>query len=109
MPPMASRASNWDLITVNGPATLSGISISNPLTVDVVNYGGLNGAVGPTNTVTWDFLDASGGITGYASNAFAVTTTGWPVGPMASGRLRKWATAWIYPTRRFPSLLPRLW
>jgi T5SS/PEP-CTERM-associated repeat protein len=67
---------DWDLITVNGPAALSGISSITPLIVDVVNYGGLNGAVGPTNTISWDFLDASGGISGYASNAFAVTTTG---------------------------------
>ena len=67
---------NWDLITVNGPAALSGISSSSPLTVDVYNYGGLDGAVGPTNTLVWNFLDASGGITGYDPQAFVVTTTG---------------------------------
>ena len=66
---------DWDLITVNGPAALSGISSGTPLTVDVFNFGGLNGAVGPTNSVSWDFLDASG-ITGFNSNAFAFSTTG---------------------------------
>ncbi|MCX7009713.1 MAG: hypothetical protein NTY53_21135 [Kiritimatiellaeota bacterium] len=70
-----TKGVDWDLITVNGPAALSSISASTPLTVDVVNYGGLNGAQAPLSTVSWDFLDASN-ITGFDSNAFAFTTTG---------------------------------
>ena len=45
------------------------------MTVDVFNFGGLNGAQDPLTTVSWDFLDAAG-LTGFNSNAFAVTTTG---------------------------------
>jgi hypothetical protein len=67
---------DWDLIRVNGPAALSGIASNAFLSVDVVNYGGLNGAVDPLTTLSWNFLDASGGITGYDSNAFVITTTG---------------------------------
>ncbi len=67
---------DWDLITVHGPAALSGLSSSSPLTVDVVNFGGLNGTAGPSNTVSWTFLDTTGGISGYDPNAFAFTSTG---------------------------------
>ena len=74
--PNGTAGVDWDLIRVNGMLTLSGLSAGTPLRVDVFNFGGLNGADGPTNTVVWNFLDASGGITGFASNAFVITATG---------------------------------
>ena len=67
---------DWDLIRVNGPAALSGISSNAFLAVDVVNYGGLDGALAPLTTLSWNILDASGGITGYDPGAFVVNPTG---------------------------------
>ena len=67
---------DWDLVNVDGPAVLSGLSSSAPLTVDVVNFGGLDGATDPLAEVSWNILDASDGVAGYVSGAFAFTTTG---------------------------------
>lgn len=44
--------------------------------MDVANYGGLNDAVDPLTTLSWNFLDASGVITGYDPTAFVVNPTG---------------------------------
>ena len=66
----------WDLIRVNGPAALAGLSSNTFLSVDVVNYGGLDGALDPLASLSWNFLDAAGGITGYDPTAFVVTPTG---------------------------------
>ena len=67
---------DWDWINSTGTTTLSGISAAALLTVDVVNYGGLNGAASPTNSMSWIFLTSANGISGYDAKAFAVTTAG---------------------------------
>ena len=73
--PTGTKGVDWNLLSVNGPVTLSGISSGAPLTVNVMNSGGLDGVNLPVATRSWDFLDATG-ITGFDSNAVTITTTG---------------------------------
>ena len=67
---------NWDWINVTNTTTLSGISVSSLLTIDVVNFGGLVGTTDPTDSMSWIFLTSANGITGFDADAFAFTTTG---------------------------------
>jgi hypothetical protein len=69
---------DWDLISVAGAVTLSGLSRNTPLIVDVVNVGGLTGSAPSTTALSWTFLTASNGISGYDPNCFALTNTGLP-------------------------------
>ena len=66
----------WDLISVSGAVTLSGLSSNTPLTLDVINRGGLNASTRPPAALGWTFLTAAGGISGYDPDGFAFTTTG---------------------------------
>lgn len=67
---------DWDLMQVNGPALLNGISSVNPLILDTVNFGGINGAQDPLATERWTLLTATAGVSGFASNAFTINPTG---------------------------------
>ena len=69
---------DWDLISVSGAVTLSGLSSNLPLTVDVVNLGGLDGSHKPPAALSWTFLTATGGLSGFDPHGFTVTTTGLP-------------------------------
>ena len=68
------KGTQWNLVSVNGPVTMGGGGLA--LQMFVVNRGGLTGSAGPLNSVAWDILDATGGITGFDSNSVSFNITG---------------------------------
>jgi len=71
-----TAGTHWDLLSVSGALTISANS-GNPFIIDVKsldsgNVVGLTPNFSSSGTYAWPFLSASGGITGFAANAFTI-------------------------------------
>ena len=71
-----TAGTNWDLLSVSGALTISANS-GNPFFIDVKsldsgNAVGLTPNFSSSGTYAWQFLSASGGIMGFAANAFTI-------------------------------------
>lgn len=69
-----TAGSQWDLLTISGALTINATP-STPFVLDLVsltagNAGGLLVNFDPTNSASWLFATASGGITGFETGAF---------------------------------------
>ena len=69
-----TAGSQWDLLTISGALTINATA-GNPFVLDLVslttgNASGLLTNFDPNTTASWQFVTASGGITGFSAGAF---------------------------------------
>ncbi len=77
-----AAGTEWDLLAITGSLDLSGASVGNPISFDLITMAnainsGLLAAWDPDTSATWSgFVTTTGGITSYAANLFDIDTTG---------------------------------
>jgi hypothetical protein len=75
----AGGLNGWDVLQLSGSLMISSTS-SNPFTVDIRSLAGTTDGeaanFNPMQNYNWGFVTAAGGIEGFSSNLFAITSSG---------------------------------
>lgn len=80
---------NWDLLSVDGTLSLTGLDAGNPFTIALHSLGlddepGLTANFNPTQSYTWILVTTTAGISGFDESTFVVDASGFANAPHSS-------------------------